>query len=143
MMLGLAPAVGQNGGKAPFLTCSILTLRISFTEGTPMLFLESKTMNLAVDTAARTQLLHDLQEQNTVPLIRSHRRRCFEDVLFGMDHVSEMETSLANSTESTIGEPYVRGDLFCFDDHILFLVFEDNDSIRAGIVYEARTPEPF
>src|SRR3954451_19412736 len=60
-----------------------------------------------------------------------------------MDHVSEMETALANSYESTTGEPYIRGDLFCFDDYILFLVFEDDDSTRAGIVYEANTPEPF
>src|ERR1044072_5290966 len=60
-----------------------------------------------------------------------------------MDHAGEMETSLASSTESTPGEPFVRGDLFCFNDYILFLVFEDGESIRAGIVYEARTPEPF
>jgi hypothetical protein len=78
-----------------------------------------------------------------VPLIRSQRLRCFEEVLLGMDRVNEMETSLASSTESTTGEPYVRGDLFCFQDYILFLVFEDDDSLRAGIVYEARTPEPF
>ncbi len=36
---------------------------------------------------------------------------------------------------------------FSFDDYILFLVFEDDDDssafIRAGIVYEANTPEPF
>jgi hypothetical protein len=108
-----------------------------------MLFLESKTLNRAVDTAARTRLLQELQTRNVIPLIRSTRLRAFEDVLLGMDHVSEMETSLANSTESTTGEPYVRGDLFCFDDYILFLVFEDDDSIRAGIVYEANTPEPF
>ena len=108
-----------------------------------MLFLESKTLNHAVDPTRRTTLLQQLQERNLVPLIRSHRLRCFEDVLLSTDHVSELETSLANSTESTIGEPYVRGDLFCFEDYILFLVFEDDDSIRAGIVYEARTPEPF
>jgi hypothetical protein len=42
-------------------------------------------------------------------------------------------------------EPYVRGDLFCFHDYILFLIFEHEPAalIRAGIVYEARTPEPF
>ena len=108
-----------------------------------MLFLESKTLNLAVAPAVRTKLLQELHERNIVPLIRSHRLRSFEDVLLGVDHVAEMEMSLANSTESTIGEPYVRGDLFCFQDYILFLVFEDEDSIRAGIVYEARTPEPF
>ena len=57
--------------------------------------------------------------------------------------MNELETALASSTESTTGEPYVRGDLFCFQDYILFLVFEADDSVRAGIVYEARTPEPF
>ena len=108
-----------------------------------MLFLESKTLNRGVETAARTALLQELHARNIVPLIRSTRLRCFEDILLGLDHVSDMETSLAASTESTTGEPYVRGDLFCFDDYILFLVFEDDDSIRAGIVYEARTPQPF
>ncbi len=108
-----------------------------------MLFLESKTLNLAVHTAGRIRLLQELHARNLVPMIRSQRLRCFEDVLLGMDRVNEMETSLANSTESTTGEPYVRGDLFCFQDYILFLVFEDDDSVRAGIVYEARTPEPF
>jgi len=111
-----------------------------------MLFLESKALNQAVDTDGRTRLLKDLQERGMVPVIRSHRLRCFEDVLLNADHVEQMEKSLASSTESTIGEPYVIGDLFCFDDYILFLVFE-NDSesayVRAGIVYEARTPEPF
>jgi hypothetical protein len=108
-----------------------------------MLFLESKTLNRAVDAAGRTALLQQLHERNLVPLIRTQRLRLFEDVLLGVDHVSELETSLANSTNSTTGEPYVRGDLFCFQDYILFLVFEDDDSLRAGIVYDARTPEPF
>ena len=107
-----------------------------------MLFLESKTLNHSLDTAARLALFQELQECKLVPLIRSHRLRSFEDVLLGVDRISEMESALAASTESTTGEPYVRGDLFCFDDYILFLVFED-DSIRAGIVYEATTPEPF
>lgn len=112
-----------------------------------MLFLESKALNQAVDADGRTRLLGELHERGTVPLIRSHRLRCFEDVLLNADHVEEMEKSLASSTESTVGEAYVRGDLFCFEDYILFLVFEDEDDdasyVRAGIVYEARTPEPF
>ena len=108
-----------------------------------MLFLESKSLNRAIDTAGRTALLQELHARNIVPVIRSSRLRSFQDVLLGMDHVAEMEISLANSTESTIGEPYVRGDLFSFDDHILFLVFEDDDTLRAGIVYDANTPEPF
>jgi len=115
-----------------------------------MLFLESKALNHAVDADGRTKLLRELQERGPVPLvplIRSHRLRCFEDVLLNVDHVEEMEKSLASSTESTVEEPYVRGDLFCFEDYILFLVFEDEDDaasyVRAGIVYEARTAEPF
>ena len=110
-----------------------------------MLFLESKTLNYEVDAAGRTRLLEQLQERDMVPLIRWQRLRCFQDVLLGLDHVSEMEAALASSTESTTGDPFVRGDLFSFEDYILFLIFEDDDgpSVRAGIVYEARTPEPF
>ena len=108
-----------------------------------MLFLESKTLTQAVNVQDRTRLLEELHARNLVPLIRSSRLRAFEDVLLSMEHVRQMETSLASSTESTIGEPYVRGDLFCFEDYILFLVFEDENVIRAGIVYEARTSEPF
>lgn len=110
-----------------------------------MLFLESKALNYPTDAAARTRLLQELQERGIVPLIRSYRLRCFEDVLLGLDHVSEMEATLASSNDSTLAEPFVRGDLFCFQDYILFLVFEDDDDsvVRAGIVYEARTPEPF
>jgi hypothetical protein len=107
-----------------------------------MLFLESRTLRHVVDAGGRTKLLRELQQREIVPLIRSHRLRCFEDVLLGADHTDELEKSLAASTESTIGEPFVRGDLFCFQDYILFVVFEE-DFLRAGIVYEARTAEPF
>src|ERR1044072_3523006 len=107
-----------------------------------MLFLESKTLNHSLDTAARLTLLQELQQRSLVPLIRSHRLRSFQDVLLGGDRISEMETALAASPESTTAEPYLRAALFSFDDYILFLVFE-HDSIRAGIVYEATTPEPF
>ena len=61
------------------------------TEVQLMLFLESKALNHAVDATRRTRLLRELQEQDMVPLIRSHRLRCFEDVLLGVDHVEEME----------------------------------------------------
>ena len=110
-----------------------------------MLFLESKALNHPVDADGRIRLLRELQEREMVPLIRSHRLRCFEDVLLTVDHISDMEKTLAAASDSTIGEPFVRGDLFCFPDYILFLVFEDDGdaSVRAGIVYEARTPEPF
>lgn len=109
-----------------------------------MLFLESKLLNHTIDATGRIALLQQLSERELAPLIRSHRLRSFEDVLQNRDRVSEMEAALAASTDSTTGEPFVRGDLFCFQDYILFLVFEDDDdTIRAGIVYEANTAEPF
>ncbi len=112
-----------------------------------MLFLDSKTLSHSLDTAARLTLLQELQDQNLTPLIRSQRLLTFGDLLVSADHISKMEAALAASTESTTGDPYVRGDLFSFDDHILFLAFDDDDPsssfIRAGIVYEANTAEPF
>src|SRR5689334_23849969 len=109
-----------------------------------MLFLESKLLNHTIDAAGRLTLLQQLHERDLAPLIRSHRLRSFEDVLLNHDRVNEMEAALASSTDSITGEPFVRGDLFCFQDYILFLVFEDDaDAIRAGIVYEANTAEPF
>src|SRR5215510_10731833 len=101
---------------------------INRPEVLPMLFLESKTLNHPLSTDARLVLLQELQERSLIPLIRTHRLRSFENVLLGVDRVSEMETALAVSTESTTGEPYVRGDLFSFEDYILFLIFEDDDS---------------
>lgn len=110
-----------------------------------MLFLESKTLNYAVDAEARTRLLQQLQERELTPLIRSTRLRFFEDVLLNVDHVRDLESSLASSNPTTTGEPFVRGDLFCFHDYVLFLIFEHEDVsfLRAGIVYDANTPEPF
>ena len=112
-----------------------------------MLFLETKTLNHPVDGAARTRLLQQLQEQGLAPLIRATRLRFFEDALLGAERVADLESALASFDESTIDEPFVRGELFCFHDYVLFLLFENDDAtgafLRAGIVYEPRTPEPF
>lgn len=110
-----------------------------------MLFLESKTLNHAVDGEARTALLQQLQERELMPLIRSTRLRFFADVLLNADQVRDVESSLASWSQTTIDEPYVRGDLFCFHDYVLFLIFEQEGTsfLRAGIVYDANTPEPF
>lgn len=108
-----------------------------------MLFLETKALNHSVDADARTRLLQQLQERGLTPLIRSARLRFLEEVLLGVNRVSELETALGANTETTIDEPFVRGDLFCFQDYVLFVLFEDDETLRAGIVYEPRTPEPF
>lgn len=108
-----------------------------------MLFLETKSLNHSVDGDARTRLLQELQDRGFTPLIRSARLRFFEDALLGADHVSELETALASYADSTLDEPFVRGDVFCFHDYVLFLLFEDDETLRAGIVFEPRTAEPF
>jgi hypothetical protein len=112
-----------------------------------MLFLETKALNHPVEGDARTRLLQELQERGLTPLIRSTRLRFFEDVLLNADRVSELESALASQPQSAVDEPFVRGELFSFHDYVLFLVFEDDEnmdgSVRAGIVYEPRTPEPF
>src|SRR5690349_17019018 len=112
-----------------------------------MLFLETKTLNHQVDVEARTKLLQELQQHGFAPLIRTTRLRFFEDALLRADHVTELESALASYNDSTIDEPFVRGELFSFPDYILFLVFDRDqaaaDHVRVGIVFEPRTAEPF
>jgi hypothetical protein len=112
-----------------------------------MLFLEFNALNYSVDREGRSNLLQELQAQNLTPLILSTRQRCFEAVLGGSERTDEMEAAIASWTESTTRESFTRGDIFCFPDYVLFLLFEDDDGqnpmIGAGIVFEANTNEPF
>lgn len=112
-----------------------------------MLFLETKTLNHQVDGEARTKLLLELEHHGLAPLIRTTRLRFFEDALLGANHVAELESALASYNESTIDEPFVRGELFSFPDYVLFLVFDRDQTaghqVRTGIVFEPRTAEPF
>jgi len=108
-----------------------------------MLFLDTKALNYSIDSHARTRLLAELQERGFTPSIRTTRRRFFEDVMQNAERISDLESELVAYNESTIDEPFVRGDLFFFHDYVLFLLFEKDETIRAGIVYEPRTPEPF
>lgn len=110
-----------------------------------MLFVESRTLNYPLDGATRVLLLEKLQEKELTPLIRSARLNCFEHALLGPERVREMESALATWSESELQEPYTRGELFFFNDHIFFLIFDGGEpaGIRAGIIYETQTPEPF
>jgi len=58
-----------------------------------------------------------------------------------------METTIAKWSESNVDEPYIVGDIFPFEDHLLYLTFDADDSdtgfVNAGIVYQTDTPEPF
>lgn len=111
-----------------------------------MLFVESKTLKRSVESAARMTLLERLQDKGLTPLIRSTRMSCYEQALLGPDHASEMERAVAAWTETEDDRLYIRGDVFCFEDFALFLIFgsdeDETDGIRAGIVYEAETLEP-
>jgi hypothetical protein len=111
-----------------------------------MLFIESKTSNRSVDAQRRLALLEKLQEKGLTPLIRSTRLGCYEQALLGPDRVAEMERAVASWTETEDDRAYVRGDVFCFEDFVLFLIFgSDEDEaagMRAGIVYGAEMLEP-
>ncbi len=110
-----------------------------------MLFIESKTSESRIDRALRLSLLERLQERGFVPLIRSARLQAYETALVGTDRAAEMEREFvawANGVEDT---EYVRGDIFCFEDFVLFLIFDDAENtrahLRAGIVYTAEMTE--
>ena len=112
-----------------------------------MLFLDNKVLNHSVDASGRSRLLRELQEQDLNPLIRSLRTQCFTDLLRGSERIGEMEEVIARWAESNTDEPFVQGDVFPFEDYLLYLVFDDDDSddafVSAGIVYETNTLEPF
>jgi len=111
-----------------------------------MLFIESKTSKRSVDAAKRLGLLEKLQEKGMTPLIRSTRLSCYEQALLGPDRIDEMEREVASWEETEDDRAYIRGDVFCFEDFVLFLIFGDDENetagMRAGIVYEAQIFEP-
>ena len=112
-----------------------------------MLFIESKTLSLKLDRQGRIRLLEGLRERDLIPLIRWARLDLFNRMLLGPERIDEMEAAVALSAESENQEAYVRGDLFCLSDHVFFVVFDENQgespAIRAGLVYETRTTEPY
>lgn len=113
-----------------------------------MLFVKSKTTRLSIDTASRISLLENLHEKGLVPLIHSSRLRGYELVLRGTDRLKErmkeLEQAMARWAD-TQGESYVMGDVFCLEDCVAFLAFEDEEGqlaeVRAGIIYTAETTE--
>jgi hypothetical protein len=111
-----------------------------------MLFIESRISNQRVDAQTRLLLLEKLQDKGLVPLIRSARLHCFELALTSPDRVPEMERAVAQQSRIEMDAPYVRGDVFCFEDFVLYLIFGDEErdvsGMRAGIVYEAETTAP-
>lgn len=111
-----------------------------------MLLIESRLSAHSVDGATRLLLLEKLQEKNSLPLIRSARLAAYELALGSSERVAEMERAVAARTESEDDALYVRGDIFCFEDYVLYLIFGNKDDdlagMRAGIIYDAQTIEP-
>ncbi len=119
-----------------------------------MLFIESRTLDYRVDGATRVLVLESLQrEKGVIPLIHSSRLRCFELALqqtgeaAGERQIKEMENLIAAWAESEENTTFVAGDVFCFDDFVLFLTFggtREGESPRthAGVIYGAETAEP-
>lgn len=111
-----------------------------------MLFIESRASKRSVEGAKRLPLLEKLQEKGLTPLIRSTRLSCYEQALLGPDRVAEMERAAAFWTETEDDRSYMRGDVFCFEDFVLFLIFgadeHETAGMRAGIVYGAEMLEP-
>lgn len=111
-----------------------------------MLFIASRVLDQSVDEQARFLLLEKLQEKGLIPLIRSTRFGCYRQALSGLQSESEMERAIAALTEREDKTSYNAGDLFFFDDYVLYLIFEEranrSTGIRVGIVYESHTTEP-
>ncbi|MCA1633488.1 MAG: hypothetical protein LC802_07160 [Acidobacteria bacterium] len=111
-----------------------------------MLFIESRTAEMDVAGSLRIAVLDALQDRGLSPLIRASRLHCFEQALTGSERVGELERLVSDWSDKEGDAPYVRGDVFCFDDFAHFLIFgEAGDGvagIRAGIVYGAETDEP-
>ncbi|HEX8146714.1 MAG TPA: hypothetical protein VF591_06015 [Pyrinomonadaceae bacterium] len=109
-----------------------------------MLFVESRTADLNVERDLRTPVLEALRRRGFVPLIRSARLHFFEQAAAGPEHARELERALEERAAAEGEEPYVRGDVFCFEDFVHYLIFGDGvgAGLRAGVVYDAETVAP-
>ncbi len=111
-----------------------------------MLFLASRVLEHEPKDEERYRLLLKLQERDFTPLIRSTRLHCYELALSHSAPAEEMERLINAPADSEARYSYVQGDIFCFEDHVLFLLFDNPASqlsgMRAGIVYERQTAEP-
>jgi hypothetical protein len=113
-----------------------------------MLFIESKTLRVPVKGPERLELMGKLQALDRTPLIRASRMNSFERLLLNAERAAAFESAVADWLGTKHSEIYLRGDLFGYSDHVLFLSFdpfgfEANSTIQAGIVYDSETPEPF
>ncbi|HKX27182.1 MAG TPA: hypothetical protein VJ302_05780 [Blastocatellia bacterium] len=111
-----------------------------------MLVVECKTLKCNLDVASRIYILDRLQAQGLAPLVRSARMKAYELALQGSERVKGFEQLIAGMTETEGRGPYLAGDIFCIGNHVLFLVFDEEEAgvagIRAGIIARENTTEP-
>jgi hypothetical protein len=114
-----------------------------------MLFVLSKSLNGKFDDATRLAVLEHLAERGFQPLIRSMRREAFDFLMRDEARARELEQLIVRHREDrgALYAAYTRGDIFCFDDYALFLIFDDEEDereacVRVGIIYEKETIEP-
>src|SRR5829696_6259099 len=99
-----------------------------------MLFVETRTADLNVEKHFRTPLLEALGRRELVPLIRDARLHFFEQAAPGAERARELERLMEERAAAEGEEPYVRGDVFCFEDCAHYLIFGDGtgSGLRAG-----------
>ena len=109
-----------------------------------MFSVETRTADRGVKRRLRTPMLEALQRRGLVPLIRAARLHFFEQAASGAEWGRELERHLEERAEAGGEEPYVRGDIFCFEDFAHYLIFGDGDAagLRAGMIYGAGTDAP-
>ncbi|HEX8188364.1 MAG TPA: hypothetical protein VF586_08435 [Pyrinomonadaceae bacterium] len=109
-----------------------------------MLFVESRTADLNVERDLRTPVLEALRRRGFVPLIRSARLHFFEQAAAGPEQARALEQALEERAAAEGEEPYVRGDVFCFEEFVHYVIFGDGlgAGLRAGIIYDAETVAP-
>jgi hypothetical protein len=111
-----------------------------------MFSVETRTADPGVERRLRTPLLEALQRRGLTPLIRASRLHFFEQAASGDEWAQELERHLEERAEAGGEEPYVRGDVFCFEDFAHYLVFGEGygggAGLRAGIIYGTGTDAP-
>jgi len=104
-----------------------------------MLLLKTTQSRQELNQEKRLALLDRLELKGLQPLIRTSRRTMFEQISALPTAGQQLERVLSSHIEDGEETSYLEGELFCFEDYALFLIFEDIGSeakgVRAGIVY--------
>jgi hypothetical protein len=104
-----------------------------------MLLLLSTRSDQELTSGNRLALLDRLESKGLRPVIRATRRTVFEQLSALPDAGSRMERLVSARIDRRKDELYLRGELFCFEDYALFLVFDEARigirGLQAGIVY--------